>query len=153
MERGTAGRDRQLRLLDELQRSAQEMTGQQLHRCLQDKPGAMGLATVYRNLRQLQRQGKVRCRHLPTGEALYAPVERDGHRLADEDAYHGPGAVAQGLYSGQIVESLGPASVDRKGPGHAGIDHFPEILEGFRRQWLGFQIQHDVIVSGKISDR
>ena len=26
----------------------------------------MGLATVYRNLRQLQRQGKVRCRHLPT---------------------------------------------------------------------------------------
>lgn len=85
MERGTAGRDRQLRLLEELQRSAQEMTGQQLHRCLQDKPGAMGLATVYRNLRQLQRQGKVRCRHLPTGEALYAPVERDHHHLTCVD--------------------------------------------------------------------
>ena len=85
MERGPAGRDRQLRLLEELQRSAQEMTGQQLHRCLQDKPGAMGLATVYRNLRQLQRQGKVRCRHLPTGEALYAPVERDHHHLTCVD--------------------------------------------------------------------
>ena len=85
MERGPAGRDRQLNLLEELQRSEQEMTGQQLHRCLQDKPGAMGLATVYRNLRQLQRQGKVRCRHLPTGEALYAPVERDHHHLTCVD--------------------------------------------------------------------
>lgn len=85
MERGNAGRDRQLTLLEELQRSAQEMTGQQLHRCLQGKPGAMGLATVYRNLRQLQRQGKVRCRHLPTGEALYAPVERDHHHLTCVD--------------------------------------------------------------------
>lgn len=85
MERGNAGRDRQLKLLEQLQRSEQEMTGQQLHRCLQDKPGAMGLATVYRNLRQLQRQGKVRCRHLPTGEALYAPVERDHHHLTCVD--------------------------------------------------------------------
>ena len=85
MERGNAGRDRQLKLLEALQRSEQEMTGQQLYRCLQDKPGAMGLATVYRNLRQLQRQWKVRCRHLPTGEALYAPVERDQHHLTCVD--------------------------------------------------------------------
>ena len=85
MERRHASRDRQLQLLEELKRSEQEMTGQQLHRCLQDKPGAMGLATVYRNLRQLQRQGKVRCRHLPTGEALYAPVERDHHHLTCVD--------------------------------------------------------------------
>ena len=46
MERRHASRDRQLQLLEELKRSEQEMTGQQLHRCLQDKPGAMGLATV-----------------------------------------------------------------------------------------------------------
>ena len=85
MERGNAGRDRQLKLLEALQRSEQEMTGQQLYRCLQDKPGAMGLATVYRNLRQLQRQGQVRCPHLPTGEALYAPVERDQHHLTCVD--------------------------------------------------------------------
>ena len=72
---------RQQLLLEELQRCETEMSGQQLHRCLEGQPGAMGLATVYRNLRKLQQQGKVRCRHLPTGEALYAPVERDQHHL------------------------------------------------------------------------
>ena len=29
----------------------------------------------------VHQQGRVRCRHLPTGEALYAPVERDQHHL------------------------------------------------------------------------
>jgi Fur family ferric uptake transcriptional regulator len=41
----------------------------------------MGLATVYRNLRVLQQQGRVRCRHLPSGELLYSPLERDVHHL------------------------------------------------------------------------
>ena len=41
----------------------------------------MGLATVYRHLRQLQQRGLVRCRHLPNGEVLYAPVARDRHHL------------------------------------------------------------------------
>ena len=77
----STGTQRQQLLLDELQRSESEMTGQQLHRCLEGQPGAMGLATVYRNLRKLHQQGKVRCRHLPTGEALYAPVDRDQHHL------------------------------------------------------------------------
>ena len=39
------------------------------------------LATVYRNLRQLQWAGLVRCRKLPNGESVYAPVERDDHHL------------------------------------------------------------------------
>ena len=83
---------RQQLLLEELQRCETEMSGQQLHRCLEGQPGAMGLATVYRNLRKLQQQGKVRCRHLPTGEALYAPVERDQHHIV-RSGVEAPGAV------------------------------------------------------------
>ena len=76
---------RQNQLLKELRGCCDEMSGQQLYRALQDSPYAMGLATVYRNLRQLQQRGLVRCRHLPTGEALYAPVERDLHHLTCVD--------------------------------------------------------------------
>jgi Fur family ferric uptake transcriptional regulator len=36
---------------------------------------------VYRNLRLLQRSGLVRCRKLPNGESVYAPLERDDHHL------------------------------------------------------------------------
>ena len=78
---GSTATQRQQLLLNELRRSDSEMSGQQLHRQLEGRPGAMGLATVYRNLRKLQQCGKVRCRHLPTGEALYAPVDRDEHHL------------------------------------------------------------------------
>ena len=78
-QQGSTATMRQQLLLDELQRSDSEMSGQQLHRQLEGRPGAMGLATVYRNLRKLQQCGKVRCRHLPNGEALYAPVDRDEH--------------------------------------------------------------------------
>ena len=77
---------RQQRLLTALKESTDEMSGQQLHKSLEGTPGAMGLATVYRNLRQLQQRGLVRCRHLPTGEALYAPVERDQHHLTCVDS-------------------------------------------------------------------
>ena len=76
---------RQKQLLDALKSSLDEMSGQQLHRSLMGGPGAMGLATVYRNLRQLQQRGLVRCRHLPNGEALYAPLERDRHHLTCVD--------------------------------------------------------------------
>lgn len=80
-QQGITGTQRQQLLLDELKKSESEMTGQQLHRCLEGQPGAMGLATVYRNLRKLHQRGKLRCRHLPSGEALYAPVDRDQHHL------------------------------------------------------------------------
>tara|TARA_B100001063_G_scaffold8091_1_gene6272 strand:+ start:2024 stop:2428 length:405 start_codon:yes stop_codon:yes gene_type:complete len=75
---------RQQALLDALRSSDDEMSGQQLHRHL-EKQSPMGLATVYRNLRVLQQRGIVRCRHLPSGEALYAPMERDQHHLTCVD--------------------------------------------------------------------
>ena len=76
---------RQQALLAALNGCGDELTGQQLHRSLASGPSAMGLATVYRNLRQLQQQGLIRCRHLPTGEAMYAPIGRDRHHLTCVD--------------------------------------------------------------------
>ena len=75
---------RQQVLLEALRASDDEISGQQLHRSL-NADHTMGLATVYRNLRQLHQRGLVRCRHLPSGEALYAPVERDRHHLTCVD--------------------------------------------------------------------
>ena len=42
---------------------------------------SMGLTTVYRNLQILIKHGLIRSRHLPTGEVLYTPVDRDIHHL------------------------------------------------------------------------
>ena len=75
---------RQQTLLDALRTCGDEMSGQQLHRHL-EATAPMGLATVYRNLRVLQQYGLVRCRHLPNGEAMYAPVEQDQHHLTCVD--------------------------------------------------------------------
>lgn len=76
---------KQLQLLDELKRFGDEVSGQQLHRVLQGTPYTMGLATVYRHLRQLQQRGMIRCRHLPNGEAMYAPLDKDLHHLTCVD--------------------------------------------------------------------
>jgi Fur family transcriptional regulator, ferric uptake regulator len=76
---------RQELLLAELRGAGSELSGQDLHARLRGGSGAMGLATVYRHLRQLQQRGLVRCRHLPSGEALYAPSERDEHHLTCVD--------------------------------------------------------------------
>jgi len=76
---------RQELLLAELCHAEQELSGQELHARLRGGAGAMGLATVYRHLRQLQQKGLVRCRHLPSGEALFAPTERDEHHLTCVD--------------------------------------------------------------------
>ena len=75
----------QASLLAELRQADGELSGQDLHARLRNSPAAMGLATVYRHLRQLQQRGLVRCRHLPSGEALYAPTERDEHHLTCVD--------------------------------------------------------------------
>ena len=72
---------RQKRLLEELNKCADELSGQELYRSLHASEFSMGLTTVYRNLQVLVKQGLVRSRHLPTGEVLYAPVERDIHHL------------------------------------------------------------------------
>ena len=77
--------ERQKQLLKELNRCDDELSGQELHRQLHQGENIMGLATVYRNLQVLIKQGLVRSRHLPTGEVLYTPVERDIHHLTCVD--------------------------------------------------------------------
>lgn len=77
--------DRQQLLLEQLRQVDRELSGQDLHALLRQGPQAMGLATVYRHLRQLQQRGLVRSRHLPSGEALFAPTERDEHHLTCVD--------------------------------------------------------------------
>ncbi len=72
---------RQQQLLNELKKCSDELSGQKLHRQLHKSERAMGLTTVYRNLQALVKQGLIRSRHLPNGEVLYAPVERDIHHL------------------------------------------------------------------------
>ena len=80
-----ASGDRQQVLLEQLRLADRELSGQDLHALLRQGPQPMGLATVYRHLRQLQQRGLIRCRHLPSGEALFAPVERDEHHLTCVD--------------------------------------------------------------------
>jgi Fur family ferric uptake transcriptional regulator len=80
-----ASSDRQQLLLEQLKLADRELSGQDLHALLRQGPQPMGLATVYRHLRQLQQRGLIRCRHLPSGEALFAPVERDEHHLTCVD--------------------------------------------------------------------
>ena len=72
---------RQQQLLNELKKCSDELSGQDLYRELHKSQSAMGLTTVYRNLQSLVKQGLIRSRHLPNGEVLYAPVERDIHHL------------------------------------------------------------------------
>ena len=72
---------RQHQLLNELKRCTDELSGQELYRQLHNGEKTMGLTTVYRNLQALVKQGLIRSRHLPNGEVLYAPVERDIHHL------------------------------------------------------------------------
>ena len=76
---------RQQQILEELNNCADEISGQELHRTLIKASSNMGLTTVYRHLRTLQQKGLVRCRNLPTGEALYSPVNRDHHHLTCVD--------------------------------------------------------------------
>jgi Fur family ferric uptake transcriptional regulator len=72
---------RQQALLTVLREADAELSGQELHERLKQASQRLGLATVYRNLRLLQRSGLVRCRKLPNGESVYAPLERDDHHL------------------------------------------------------------------------
>ena len=72
---------KQEQLLEELNKCDDELSGQELHRQLINKGKSMGLTTVYRNLQILIKHGLIRSRHLPTGEVLYTPVDRDFHHL------------------------------------------------------------------------
>ena len=72
---------RQEQILEILKNCDDELSGQELHRELIVGEKEMGLTTVYRNLQVLMKTGLIRSRHLPTGEVLYTPVERDIHHL------------------------------------------------------------------------
>ena len=72
---------RQEQVLAELKKCEDELSGQELHRQLVSDGKSIGLTTVYRNLQVLIKQGLIRSRHLPTGEVLYTPVDRDIHHL------------------------------------------------------------------------
>ena len=72
---------RQEQILEILKNCDDELSGQELHRELIIGEKGMGLTTVYRNLQVLMKTGLIRSRHLPTGEVLYTPVERDIHHL------------------------------------------------------------------------
>ena len=72
---------RQEQILEILKNCDDELSGQELHRELIIREKEMGLTTVYRNLQVLMKTGLIRSRHLPTGEVLYTPVERDIHHL------------------------------------------------------------------------
>ena len=72
---------RQEQLLEELDKCDDELSGQELHRKLINKGKSIGLTTVYRNLQILIKHGLIRSRHLPNGEVLYTPVDRDIHHL------------------------------------------------------------------------
>ena len=72
---------RQEQILEILKNCEDELTGQELHRELIVGDKEMGLTTVYRNLQVLMKSGLIRSRHLPTGEVLYTPVDRDIHHL------------------------------------------------------------------------
>ena len=72
---------RQEHILEILKNCDDELSGQELHRELIIGEKEMGLTTVYRNLQVLMKTGLIRSRHLPTGEVLYTPVERDIHHL------------------------------------------------------------------------
>ena len=72
---------RQEQLLEVLKKCEDELSGQELHRQLIIDGKSIGLTTVYRNLQVLIKHGLIRSRHLPTGEVLYTPVDRDIHHL------------------------------------------------------------------------
>ena len=72
---------KQQQLLNVLDNCEDELSGQELHRQLIKSDKVMGLTTVYRNLQVLIKHGLIRSRHLPTGEVLYTPVDRDIHHL------------------------------------------------------------------------
>ena len=112
---------RPLALLAVLREAKAELSGQELHERLRQGSQRHGLATVYRNLRLLQRAGLVRCRKLANGESVYAPLERDDHHLTCVNCGHS--------------EPLMICPV-----GTAGLALSRELLRGFKPLFHTFEI-------------
>jgi len=67
-----------LRLLEV---TSDELSPQEIHARLRSQGARLGLATIYRQLRQLGQLGQVRHRMLSNGERVYSPIQRDQHYL------------------------------------------------------------------------
>lgn len=71
----------QEKLLSVLKKINRPISAQDLHRLMRDQAHNMGLATVYRSLENLKRDGEIQARTLSNGEAVYSLVQRDQHHL------------------------------------------------------------------------
>ncbi|HLO52067.1 MAG TPA: Fur family transcriptional regulator [Kamptonema sp.] len=74
----TRSQERILNLLKTLNRS---ISAQDIYSELRNSDQSMGLATVYRSLDVLKREGVIQVRTLGTGESLYSVVQEDQHHL------------------------------------------------------------------------
>ena len=71
----------QRRVLEVLFSTPQEYSAQDLHKELEKQQQRVGLATIYRALKVLQKCGKVQMRSLPNGEAVYSLASAHRHYL------------------------------------------------------------------------
>lgn len=76
MQRGTVQRRAILRALEE---APGPLTAQELHERAQTRVDGIGLATVYRNLTELEHGGQVVAVHLPSDATRYEPAGRGHH--------------------------------------------------------------------------
>jgi Fur family transcriptional regulator, ferric uptake regulator len=69
-------------LLDYLKQSSGTLvSAQDLYLALRGLGQGMGLATVYRSLDVLKREGLIQVRLLPSGESVYSMMQHDRHHL------------------------------------------------------------------------
>ena len=68
-------------VLNLLKTQKRSLSAQELYLELRQSDRPMGLATVYRSLDALKREGVVQARTLASGESLYSCVQDDRHHL------------------------------------------------------------------------
>jgi Fur family transcriptional regulator, ferric uptake regulator len=74
----------QTKILESLKQFDRSVSAQDLYAELRNpdkNTGSMGLATVYRALDALKKEGAVQVRTLTTGESLYSLIQEDRHHL------------------------------------------------------------------------
>jgi Fur family transcriptional regulator, ferric uptake regulator len=71
----------QQRVLDHLKQAKSPVAAQELYLALRGEGNGVGLATVYRSLDLLKREGLVQARLLPSGESVYSMMQHDRHHL------------------------------------------------------------------------
>jgi Fur family ferric uptake transcriptional regulator len=71
----------QTQVLNLLKQLKEAVSAQDLYMQLRQRQISMGLATVYRALESLKREGAVQVRTLSSGESLYSLAQADTHHL------------------------------------------------------------------------